>query len=139
MKRHGHECSRIWKLSGNFIKKCRDFLGRDILVTPFFRAESSLIQSLIIFSFICMFCRSLFVLFVLFLLAIVLSVLLRITDSDYLPLLSSNYSYSWPLCCLSSFESRILITSLWYLQTLLRHLHHTCCSSFHFFVLWDNK
>jgi hypothetical protein len=26
--RHGHECSRIWKLSGNFIKKCRDFLGR---------------------------------------------------------------------------------------------------------------
>ena len=30
--RHGHECSRIWKLSGNFtliqcIKKCRDFLG----------------------------------------------------------------------------------------------------------------
>ena len=27
--RHGHECSRIWKLSGNFIKKCRDFLGRD--------------------------------------------------------------------------------------------------------------
>ena len=33
-----------------------------------------------IFSFICMFCRSLFVLF---LLAIVLSVLLRYTDSDY--------------------------------------------------------
>jgi hypothetical protein len=30
--RHGHECSRIWKLSGNFtliqcIKKCRDILG----------------------------------------------------------------------------------------------------------------
>ena len=43
--RHGHECSRIWKLSGNFIKKCRDFLGRDILGTTFFRAESSLIQS----------------------------------------------------------------------------------------------
>ena len=34
--RHGHECSRIWKLSGNFIKKCRDFLGRDILGTTFF-------------------------------------------------------------------------------------------------------
>jgi hypothetical protein len=38
--RHGHECSSIWKLSGNFtliqcIKKCRDFLGRDILVTTF--------------------------------------------------------------------------------------------------------
>jgi hypothetical protein len=43
--RHGLECSRIWKLSGNFIKKCRDFLGRDILGTTFFRAESSLIQS----------------------------------------------------------------------------------------------
>jgi hypothetical protein len=35
--RHGFECSRIWKLSGNFIKKCRDFLGRDILGTTFFR------------------------------------------------------------------------------------------------------
>ena len=39
--RHGHECSRIWKLSGNFtliqcIKKCRDFWGRDILGTTFF-------------------------------------------------------------------------------------------------------
>jgi hypothetical protein len=34
----------------------------------------------LIFSFICMFCRSLFVLFLLF---IVLSVLLRFTDSDY--------------------------------------------------------
>ena len=48
--RHGHECLRIWKLSGNFtliqcIKKCREFLGRDILGTTFFRAESSLIQS----------------------------------------------------------------------------------------------
>jgi len=39
-----------------------------------------------IFSFMCMFCRSLFVL-----LAIVLSVLLRFMDSDY-PLVSSNYS-----------------------------------------------
>jgi hypothetical protein len=29
----------------NFIKKCRYFLGRDILGTTFFRAESSLIQS----------------------------------------------------------------------------------------------
>jgi hypothetical protein len=43
--RHGLECSRIWKLFGNFIKKCWDFLGRDILGTTFFRAESSLIQS----------------------------------------------------------------------------------------------
>ena len=48
--RHGHECSRIWKLSGNFtllqcINMCWDFLGRDILGATFFRAESSLIQS----------------------------------------------------------------------------------------------
>ena len=46
-----------------------------------------------IFSLMCMFCRSLFVLLYFFFLAIVLSVLLRYTDSDYL---------------------------LWYLQTLLK-------------------
>jgi hypothetical protein len=27
--------------------------------------------------------------------------------------------FFWPLCCLSFFDLRILITSLWYLQTLL--------------------
>jgi hypothetical protein len=37
----------------------------------------------LIFSFMCMFCRSLFVLVYFFFLAIVLSVLLRYTDSDY--------------------------------------------------------
>ena len=45
-------------------------------------------------SFMCMFCRSLFVLLYLFLLAIVLSVLLRYTDSDDLPLVSSNSSWN---------------------------------------------
>ena len=45
-----------------------------------------------IFSFICMFCRSLFVLL---------------------------YFFFWPLCCLFFFDIRILITSLWYLQALL--------------------
>ena len=49
----------------------------------------------------CMFCQSLFVLF---LLAIVLSVHLRFTTSDYLPLLSSIYDFWLPF---------------WYLQTLL--------------------
>ena len=44
-----------------------------------------------IFSFICMFCRS----FVLL------------------------YFFFWPLCCLFFFDIRILIASLWYLQTLL--------------------
>ena len=43
-------------------------------------------------SFICMFCRSLFVLL---------------------------YFFFWPLCCLFFFNIRILITSLRYLQTLL--------------------
>ena len=45
-----------------------------------------------IFSFMCMFCGSLFV-----------------------PL----YFFSWPLCCLFFLDIRILITSLWYLQALL--------------------
>ena len=47
-------------------------------------------------SFICMFCRSLFVLLCFF---------------------------SWSLRCQFFFDIRILITSLWYLQTLLRYLH----------------
>ena len=47
-------------------------------------------------SFMCMFCRSLFVLFVL---VIVLSVLLRYTDSDYLPLVSSNSYYMYMYLC----------------------------------------
>ena len=29
------------------------------------------------------------------------------------------YFFFWPLCCLFFFDIRILITSLWYLQTLL--------------------
>ena len=49
--RHGHECSRIWKLSGNFTlipvhqKVSRYFGPRYIGDDFFFRAESSLIQS----------------------------------------------------------------------------------------------
>ena len=46
------------------------------------------------------------VLSVLSLLAIVLSILLRYTDSDYL------FGIFWPLCCLFFFDIRILITSL---------------------------
>ena len=41
-----------------------------------------LVGFVLLFSFMCMFCRSLFVLLYFFLLAIVLSVLLRYTDSD---------------------------------------------------------
>ena len=47
-----------------------------------------------------------------YLLAIVLSVL-RFTDSDY------TFGIFWPLCFLSFFCLRILITSLWYLKTFL--------------------
>ena len=43
-----------------------------------------------IYSFICMFCRSLFVLLYFFFWALLLSVLLRFTNSDYLPLVSSK-------------------------------------------------
>ena len=50
--------------------------------------------------------------FVLFLLASVLSVLLWHTDSNY------PFGIFWPVCCLSFFDIRILIT-LWYLQSLL--------------------
>jgi hypothetical protein len=42
---YGMKCVLRIKLYGNFIKKCRDFLGRDILGTTFFRADSSLIPS----------------------------------------------------------------------------------------------
>ena len=50
------------------------------------------IPFIIYISFMCMFCRLLFVLL---------------------------YFFFWPLCCL--FDIQILITSLWYLQTLLVH------------------
>ena len=72
-----------------------------------------------------MFCRSLFVLF---LLAIVFSVLLWFTDSDYLPLVSFGhcivcssliyrfwlppFGIFWSLCCLSFLDIQILITPL---------------------------
>ena len=54
--------------------------------------------------FCVMFCRSLFVLFPL---AIELSVLLRFTDSDYLPLVSSNS------CKLSILNRRNLLFQFW--------------------------
>ena len=53
-----------------------------------------------------MLCRSLFVLFPL---AIVLSVLLRYTDSDYLPLVSSNSSSTQVYICYVLYE--VLVVS----------------------------
>jgi hypothetical protein len=79
-----------------------------------------LITSLVSFGH-CVVCPSLIYGFWLplwYLLVIVLSVLLWITDSDYL------FGIFWSLCCLSFFDLRILITSLWHLQTL--HLVINC-------------
>jgi hypothetical protein len=77
-----------------------------------------LITSLVSFSH-CVVCPSLIDVFWLplwYLLAIVLSVLLWLTSSDYL------FGIFWPLCCLS-FDWRILI---WYLQTPLTHPFLLC-------------
>ena len=43
----------------------------------------------------------------------------------------------WPLCCLFFFDIRILIASLWYLQTLLEtrpfdHLSYVCANKLYF-------
>jgi hypothetical protein len=73
-------------------------------------------------------------LFVLVLLAIVLSVLFRYTIL-ITPLVSSNSSYFWSLCCLFFFDIWILITSLWYLQTLLTFDHCVVCS-FSIYEFW---
>ena len=62
------------------------------------------------------------------LLIIVLSVLFRYMNTDYLPLVSSNSSYFWPLCCLFFLDIWILITSLWYLQIFLTFDHCIVCS-----------
>ena len=60
----------------------------------------------LIFSFMCMFSRSLFVLL---------------------------YFFFWSLSCLFFFDLQILITSLWYLQTLLlssTSIYHLCLFTF---------
>jgi hypothetical protein len=73
-------------------------------------------------SFMCMFCRWLFVLF---LLAIVLSVLVWFSDSDY------SFGIFWPLCCLFLFDFQILITPL------VSFVHCVVCSCliFRFWLL----
>jgi hypothetical protein len=42
-----------------------------------------------------------------------------------------QYFFFWPLCCLFFFDIRILITSLWYLQTLLKN-HNYAYDGFFF-------
>jgi hypothetical protein len=96
--------------------------------------------------------------FVLFLLAIVLSVLLGLTDSEY------PFGIFWPLCCLFFFDLRILITPLvsfghcvvcssstywfwlplWHLQTLLNGIQLAKSGFFiekyhQYTWMWDKK
>ena len=70
---------------------------QELLTLPEQMSRSRVSRSLI-FSFMCMFCRSLFVLF---LLSIMLSFLLRFTDSDY-PFVIFNVSYSRSFYCYDS-------------------------------------
>jgi hypothetical protein len=89
----------------------------DIVVCPFVLFLLAIVLSVLLLLAI--------VLSVLLLLTIVLSVLLRYTDSDWpfgiykLILMSPDISlfvllfvFFWPLCCLSVFDLRILITPL---------------------------
>ena len=82
----------------------------------FFFDLRNLITSLVSFGH-CVVCSSLihgFWLPLWHLLAIVLSVLLWFTDSDYL------FGFFWPLCCLFFFDLQILITPLGILYLFLR-------------------
>jgi hypothetical protein len=63
------------------------------------------------------------------LLAIVLSVL-RYTDSDY------PFVIFWPLCCLSFFDIRILITPLLFLSIVLSVLLRYTDSDYPFGIFW---
>ena len=95
--------------------------------------------------------RSSFVLLSFFPLAIVLSVFLRCTASDY------QFGILWPLYCLSFFDVRLLITSLvscghcivclssmygfwlplWYLVTIVLSVFLRCTASDYLFgILW---
>ena len=86
-------------------RNCREKNGHeDFILLTFFFSEKKIDPEIVhyprplrqmsfpspIFSVMCMFCRSLFVLL---------------------------YFFYWPLCSLFFFDIQILITSLWYLQT----------------------
>ena len=65
-----------------------------------------------------------------YLLAIVLSDLLRFTDSDY------TFGVFWPLCCLSFFDLQILITPLVSLAIVLSDLLRFTDSDCSFGIFW---
>ena len=83
----------------HFVDHCLSRLTRRVslveqeLLTLSMHLSSPLNSCYSIFSFTCMFCRSLLVIL---------------------------FFFFWLLYCLSFFDIRILITSLWYLQTLLQ-------------------
>ena len=92
----------VWRIFSGFVDRLTRLMPlveQEQLILPRASGFTPCIQwgsRYSIFSFIRMFCRLLFVLF---------------------------YFFFWPLCCLFLFDIRILITPLWYLQTLLqRHL-----------------
>ena len=77
-----------------------------------------------------LFCRSLFVRLYFFFFLIVLSVLLQYTDSDYLPLVSSNSS-SYGVCLIRS-SNCLSFASTWFIPSfggsvLLIFIHFLCC------------
>ena len=77
--------------------RCLTFFDLQILITPLVSFGHCVVWRSSIYRFW---------LHLWYLLAIVLSDLLRFTDSDYL------FGIFWPLCCLTVFELQILITSL---------------------------
>ena len=76
---------------------CLSFFDLQILITPLVSFGHCVVWRSSIYRFWLLLCC---------LLAIVLSVLLRFTDSDYL------FGIFWPLCCLTFFDLQIMITSL---------------------------
>ena len=97
---------------------CLFFLDLRILITPLVSFVHCVVCSSQIYGFS-------FPLW--YLLAIVLSVLLRFTDSHY------PFGIFWPLCCLFFLDLRILIT------TLVSFVHCVVCSSYVYgfsFTLW---
>ena len=63
-------------------------------------------------------------------LTIVLSVLLRHTASNY------SFHIIWPLCCLSFFDTRFLVTLWYHLAIVLSVLLRNTTSNYSFHIIW---
>jgi F0F1-type ATP synthase membrane subunit a len=118
-----HICGNLWhrnSITVNHVMsyyRCGTIVLLAIVLSVFFRYMNSDYPPLVssnfsyFWSLCCLFFLDIynsdypFGIFKLFwLLAIVLSVLFRYMNSDYLPLVSSNFSYFWPLRCLFFLE-----------------------------------